>query len=246
MFSFLGSIATFWSTESTNWTPTTPLPRGYVEERLQFVIPVHEGSSISLDPQGASSHGTVVFDKESSRVGKPTDGPPAYDVAVGIDSKGKSSRGELRIEVVCRHDNAQLWQEVRMEQSHGPGDVVGLKISTPGNSLAYLSSHLSFHVTFLFPASPLKIQRLSVHGAGWRTLGTPSLAQIHFDDVSILTGGAPVDFRSLVAGQVVIENSNASVSGEYRVESIRIKTVNGRIDAVVEARKACVCETKNE
>lgn len=252
MFSCLSSIASAASSSRSDWTPATPLPSGYDEERLQFRIPLHQDSFVSLDSEGAYSHGTVVFNKEEHGVGKSTDEPPAYDEAVRLDSKGKSSNsngdeGELRIEVVIRHSNAELRKETQVEKIHGPGNVVGLRISTPSRTaLAYLTSHLSFHVTFHFPAYLLKIQRLSIDGAGWRTLGTLSLAQIHFDSVSILTKDAPVDFRSLAAGQAVIENVNASVSGEYRVDSIRIETANAKIDGVVEARKACICQTKNE
>ena len=243
MLSLLSAVASIGRSPS-DWTPTTPLPSGYHEERMDFEILIDESKSVSLISQGTYAHGTVMFDKATS-----VDEPPPYDEAVG-DFKEKSSKGAgrfLRVEVICRHDDVLLWAQTKVEQVRGSVNDVGIRISTPFVDVTFLPSrsHLSFHITFLFPSFCSRIARLSVDGAGWKAIGQLSLSSLHFKDVSILTKEAAVDFRALDAGQVIIENANASISGKFDVESICIKTANAKIDAAVSATGGIICQSKN-
>lgn len=134
-----------------------------------------------------------------------------------------------------------------LSQRHPPHPPLThpLTLQTPAMSPSRLTSQLSFHVTFTFPAATTRLARLATRGSQWRTLGEASLAQLRIDEVDVSTANTLVEFRKLRAGKVELVTVNKGIKGEYEVESLEGKTGNGAVEVEVRAVGKCSMVTSN-
>ncbi|ORY88581.1 hypothetical protein BCR35DRAFT_301334 [Leucosporidium creatinivorum] len=221
---------------SSGWSPADSLPSGFQSTSGTYSLPLSSFSSLEFaTDKGQWSKGTVLFTREQSGgSGLPSYGapPPALD--------GKEQISEIKVQVEARSNSEALlngWKVTVLDE----GYVAGLKLETTDSSP--LAAALSFHVTFILPASLTGLNGLRVNSNGFRLLFDSSLASnFAIASLSLRTTDAPIRLSLTNAGDVRISNENILdpdkggikcpgdlVSGSVQAESISLEVQNGSI-----------------